>query len=162
MEVHIPGQLEAGACPAWLADVSRYRGAFEDAVLFFEAKGTGGGTTYLAFLYACQSPFYAMFQPLERLPKCLPSPTSSAAQLEAWSSDNYEYSFKKLPFYVSDQELPMDKPANPKVLPGCHFEGTKVLSDGIPAPWDKWVAAVSEGKPLKEAKQEPRAKDHKE
>eukprot|EP00974_Lingulodinium_polyedra_P038921 3729403-Lingulodinium_polyedra.AAC.1 len=145
MDIYLPGQTE-GPCPAWLADACRYRDAFAGSALCFD--GEDGQPQYLAFLYACQSPFYAMFMPLERQASVLPVPTCSDAEMAEWENSNWEFTFLKLNTYVSDRQLPQLQPENLKVLPDCIFEGTKVLSHGLPVPWAKWVEVVSQGKPL--------------
>ena len=70
--IHIPSHITAGRCPPWLEDVCRYRNSFESAVLTFQPAGPGAEPLWFSFLYACQSPFYAMFLPLERLPRQSP------------------------------------------------------------------------------------------
>ena len=91
MEVHIPGQIEAGLCPPWLRDVCRYRDAFEGAVLCFSPDGPGGEVQYVSFLYACQQPFYAMFLALERLQSVQPAVAISSARFQAWAKENWEH-----------------------------------------------------------------------
>ena len=60
MSVHIPGQLPVGQCLPWFRDVCRYRDGFDHCVISFQPGGPGNPVQYFAFLYACQSPFYAM------------------------------------------------------------------------------------------------------
>eukprot|EP00974_Lingulodinium_polyedra_P058515 5635739-Lingulodinium_polyedra.AAC.1 len=110
MEVHIAGDIESGHCPPWLRDVCRYRGAFEQTIVCFEPHGLGGGKQWMVFMYACQMPFYVMFLDLELLPQELAPAGCSDALLDRWLRNRWEYCFKKLNTYRSDQELPQERP----------------------------------------------------
>eukprot|EP00974_Lingulodinium_polyedra_P055052 5294496-Lingulodinium_polyedra.AAC.1 len=78
MSVFIPNQIEKGQCPPWLREACRYREVFTDCVLVWEPHGLGGGEECVFFLYACQSPFYAMFLPLQKQQTVMPVGGSSS------------------------------------------------------------------------------------
>ena len=92
--VHIPGQIGVGSCPEWLRTACTYRDAFTETVFCFESPGPVGGMQYMAFVYACQHPFYCMFLALGRLPPTPPPAGSSDAQVAQWAMGEWEFCVK--------------------------------------------------------------------
>eukprot|EP00974_Lingulodinium_polyedra_P087541 8484855-Lingulodinium_polyedra.AAC.1 len=156
MPTRLTGVIEAGKCPPWLRDICRYRGAFDGTVLCFEPAGLGTATTYLSFMYACQSPQYIMFLALKKVKVVRPAGGSSYSEMQQWVKENWEHTFEKTEVYVSDQELPWEIPHGLRVLPQCCFRGNRVLSEDSPVPWAKWVDLNTEGQalPVKEQNEE--------
>ena len=125
----------------------------------------GGAINYMYFRCACQSPFYAMFQPLARLPTIGPLGPCDGTRCSQWMQDHWAYTFEAQGCYCSDLDFPKEVPEGLAVLPQCVRMGPRVLSDAQPIAFAKWLTVVTQNESLRPGTTEaprPQEDDDKE
>jgi hypothetical protein len=135
--------------PPWLATMCHNRAVWADAAVMVADSGE-----LYKFVYATQSPLFAVFARMEEVGpednEVLPSATATVARWQDWAKEQWRHTYQvELTSFVAAHQLGCNDSAGLLVVPGLRFtKAAQLVTDEEAIPWHAFHLNLPQRQPL--------------